>query len=53
MRKLLARNRRLKLEMLPPWAPDLNPVESVWPWLNYVESVKFTPKGADQLRRDH
>lgn len=49
IRKFLARNRRLKLEMLPPWAPDLNPVESVWSWLKYGELANFAPKGTEQL----
>src|SRR5262249_38263479 len=25
IRKFLSKNRRLRLEMLPPWAPELNP----------------------------
>jgi hypothetical protein len=29
VRKFLGRNRRLRLEMLPAWAPELNPVEAV------------------------
>ena len=33
IRPFLARNRRLWLEMLPPWAPEWNPVEPVWSWL--------------------
>lgn len=30
VREFLWRNRRLGLEMLPPYAPALNPVEQVW-----------------------
>lgn len=49
IRKFLARNRRLKLEPLPPWAPDLNPVEAVWSWLKYGELANFAPEDTDQL----
>ena len=30
VRELLARNRRLRIEYLPPYAPELNPDEGVW-----------------------
>lgn len=49
IRAFLARNRRLWLEMLPPWAPDHNPVEAVWSWLKYGELANFTPEGIDPL----
>ena len=49
VRKFLARNRRLRLEMLPPWAPDHNPVEAVWSWLKYGELANFTPEGIGPL----
>jgi transposase len=49
IRKFLAKNRRLRLEMLPPWAPDHNPVEAVWSWLKYGELANFTPDGIDPL----
>lgn len=32
MREFLQRNKRLWLERLPPYAPELNPVELVWSW---------------------
>lgn len=43
MRAFLARNRRLWLERLPPYAPDLNPVEQVWSWLKYGQLANFVP----------
>ena len=43
MRQFLSRNRRLRLEMLPPWAPELNPVEAVWSWLKYGELANYVP----------
>ena len=49
IRKFLAKNRRLRLEMLPPWAPDHNPVEAVWSWLKYGELANFAPSDLEQL----
>lgn len=28
-------NRRLTIEFLPPYAPELNPIEKLWKWLKY------------------
>jgi transposase len=49
VRKFLGRNRRLRLEMLPARAPELNPVEAVWSWLKYGELANFVPAGIDPL----
>jgi putative transposase len=49
IRKFLARNRRLRLELLPPWAPELNPVEPVWSWLKYGELANYVPDGVEPL----
>ena len=43
IRRFLARNRRLWVEMLPPWAPELNPVEPVWSWLKASGLANFVP----------
>ena len=49
IRAFLRRSRRLRLEMLPAWAPDHNPVEAVWSWLKYGELANFTPDGIEPL----
>jgi putative transposase len=49
IREFLRRNRRLRLEMLPAWAPDHNPVEAVWSWLKYGALANFTPDGTGPL----
>lgn len=49
IRKFLTKNRRLRLEMLPAWAPDHNPVEAVWSWLKYSELANFAPLDLEQL----
>lgn len=49
LRKFLARNHRLQLEFLPPWAPELNPIEAVWSWLKYGQLANFAPEGTEHL----
>lgn len=40
---------RLILERLPPYAPELNPVEFVWNWLKCSRLNNFAPRDAAQL----
>ena len=49
VREFLQRNRRLTLERLPPYAPELNPVEAVWSWLKYGRLANFVPDGVAEL----
>jgi hypothetical protein len=49
IRTFLSRNRRLRLEMLPPWAPDLNPVEPIWSWLKSGELANYVPDDTGAL----
>lgn len=49
IRELLGRTRRLTLERLPPYAPDLNPVEQLWNYLKYTELPNFAPEDAIHL----
>jgi putative transposase len=49
IRKLLADYPRLDTEFLPPYAPDLNPVEHLWRHLKLDRLVNFAPDDADQL----
>ena len=51
IRKFLARNKRLRLERLPAYSPDLNPVEAVWGWLKYDELANFAPRDVGHLDR--
>lgn len=43
LREFLRKNRRLRLERLPPYAPDLNPVEAVWSWRKGGRLANFAP----------
>ena len=49
IRDFLRRNRRLTLERLPAYAPDLNPVEAVWSWLKYGQLANYVPDGVPEL----
>jgi transposase len=49
IRAFLRRNRRLRLERLPAYAPDLNPVEAVWSWLKWGRLANFVPDDLTEL----
>ena len=49
IRAVLARNPRLTIEPLPPYAPDLNPIEALWNHLKYHELANFTPDNVAEL----
>ena len=49
VREFLTRNKRLTLERLPAYCPDLNPVESVWSWLKYGQLANYVPGGVGEL----
>lgn len=40
---------RLSIEQLPPYCPDLNPVEWLWSWMKYGELVNFCPRDVRHL----
>jgi putative transposase len=49
IRQLLADYPRLSIEYLPPYAPDLNPVEQLWNHLKYGALANFVPHDLDDL----
>ena len=49
VRAFLKRNRRLRLERLPAYAPDLNPVEAVWSWPKHGRLANFVPADVHDL----
>jgi putative transposase len=49
MREFLQANPRLRLERLPAYAPDLNPVEVVWSWLKWGRLANFVPDDLSEL----
>jgi len=51
-KRLLKRfKRRLMIEWLPPYAPEINPVEQVWSRAKYVELANYIPADVDELGR--
>ena len=52
IRAFLRRNRRLTLERLPAYAPDLNPVEAVGSWLKYGQLANYVPDGVPALDKE-
>jgi len=48
--RFLKKQRRLTIELLPPYAPDLNPVESVWSHLKMNKMANFCPKDQGELK---
>jgi transposase len=49
IRKLLADFPRLELRSLPPYAPELNPVEQLWQHLKWVKLANFAALDVRQL----
>lgn len=49
IRQLLTDYPRLSIEYLPPYAPDLNPVEQLWSQLKYGALANFVPRDLDDL----
>ena len=49
IREFLRKNKRLRLERLPAYAPDLNPVECVWSWLKWGRLANFVPDDLTDL----
>jgi putative transposase len=47
IRQLLSDYPRLSIEELPPYAPELNPVEQLWNHLKYGVLPNFAPQDAD------
>jgi transposase len=51
IRRFLARNRRLHVERLPGYAPELNPVEMIWSHLKHGLMANFVPRHVGHLDR--
>lgn len=49
VRELLTRTRRLTIEPLPPYAPELNPVEYLWSYLKTNNLANLTLTDAEDL----
>lgn len=49
VRQYLATHPRWQAEWLPPYAPELNPVEQVWGYLKYGRLANFAPNTVQEI----
>ena len=49
VKRFLRRNRRVHIEFLPPYAPELNPVEPLWGYLKMNPLANFAPTELSEL----
>lgn len=49
IRRFLAKHPRLHIEFLPPYAPELNPVEYAWSWLKMNPLANRCAQDIDDL----
>jgi len=49
LREVLRTHPRLTVQRLPPYAPELNPVEGVWNFAKDKELANFVPRDLDEL----
>jgi transposase len=49
VRQVLEDNPRLRIEQLPAYCPDLNPVEGIWGWMKYSRLANFCPQDLQHL----
>jgi len=45
-------HRRLTIEELPPYAPELNPNEYGWSYLKYGALANFCPRDLEELEQE-
>lgn len=51
VRRFVTENyRRLSIEFLPPYSPELNPDEWLWRYLKHVELANFAPRDLAELK---
>ena len=50
--KQLARHRWLRIEWLPAYAPELDPVEFIWNHAKYTDLANFAPRDTNHLRQE-
>jgi putative transposase len=51
IRKVLKDYPRLTLHWLPPYAPELNPVEFLWNHIKYGRTANYTPRDLAELEQ--
>lgn len=51
VKQVIEATPRLERHYLPPYTPELNPVEYVWQRLKYQDLANYTPATVDELHR--
>lgn len=51
-KRLQRRFSRVDVEWLPPYAPDLNPVEQVWNRSKYTDLANYIPEDIGELEKE-
>jgi transposase len=51
-KRLQKRFSRVDVEWLPPYAPDLNPVEQVWNGSKYTDLANYIPEDIGELEKE-
>lgn len=51
VKKLLEENPSIEVEALPPYAPELNPVDYVWSYVKYGRLANYCPLDLAELRK--
>ena len=49
IRRLQAKHSWLEAELLPPYAPDLNPVEAMWSYTKHCDLANYIPDNVTEL----
>ena len=49
--RYLSQHEDVLVELFPPYAPELNPVDYVWAYVKYGRLANYCPDNLDQLRR--
>ena len=51
VKKLLKVDSSIEVEALPPYAPELNPVDYVWSYIKYGRLANYCPFNLAELRK--
>ena len=49
VRRLQEKHSWLQAEFLPPYAPDLNPVEAMWSYTKHCDLANYIPNNVSEL----
>jgi transposase len=50
LKDYLAKHPDVTVEELPPYAPELNPVDQIWSYVKYGRLANYCPRNLDEIR---